>query len=89
MTTHLHHIVLTCRGAPVDTSGGDLEGGKQIKVRNVIRGGAVVAASAALVSVGGGMGLTASHSSAAGTRASVVFYLVYSSMFRIAAVAHY
>ncbi len=44
-------------------SGDNLEGGKQIKVRNVIRGGAVVAASAALVSVGGGMGLTASHSS--------------------------
>ncbi|KJE75291.1 hypothetical protein FEAC_29880 [Ferrimicrobium acidiphilum DSM 19497] len=34
-----------------------------MKVRNVIRGGAVVAASAALVSVGGGMGLTAAHSS--------------------------
>ena len=39
MTTHLHYIVLTCRGAPVDTSGGDLEVGKQMKVQNVIRGG--------------------------------------------------
>jgi hypothetical protein len=42
-----------------------------MKVRNVTRAGAVVAASAALVSVGGGMQLTAWHSSAAGTRASM------------------
>jgi len=62
MTTHLLHIVLTCRGAPVDTSGGDLEGGKQMKVRNVIRGGVVVAFSVGLALSGVDFGLTSSRS---------------------------
>jgi hypothetical protein len=39
MTTPLCHIVLACRNTPDDMSGDNLEGGKQMKVRNVIRGG--------------------------------------------------
>lgn len=61
MTTPFHHVVLTCSEAPVDISGAGLEGGKQVKVRDIIRGGAVAAASVALVSVGAGMRLTAAN----------------------------
>ncbi len=52
MPTLFPHIVLGCRDTLDDMSGGNLEGGKQMKVRNVIRGGVAVAASGILSGIG-------------------------------------